>query len=261
MAVDENGYISTLNNNTTQTTYQGIVSFVQAELLAEYGEAICSIFIYGSVARGHAIPSISDLDLCVIFNNNISENETLALEHIAQNSIQHFPIIPKIDFDIATKQEVLAPSNINSWGYWLKHHCRIIYGEDLSLFFPRFRPSRDIALAVNSDYHSVLLEYRQKIANTDDHSTYLTLSKQAAKKLIRSTNILRTFHDNDWPDTLSEHVSRLSGKYPKLEQQLPFFIEQIQLGIHSKHDFIAHLQAALTCLLQEDKSIMPYEKT
>ncbi|EMH4147290.1 nucleotidyltransferase domain-containing protein [Providencia stuartii] len=260
MAVDENGYICTLKKQPIPARYQELLTSVQSQLLAQYGDRICSIFIYGSVARGKATPPKSDLDLCVIFHGNIDNTEALALSKIGENSLRLYPIVPKVDFDIASQQEVLSPNNTNSWGYWLKHHCRIIYGDDLSRDFPLFRPSRAIALAVNGDYHTTLLDYIQKMASTDDQATFLKLSKEASKKLIRSTNILRTPNDTDWPDTLDEHITRLHNKYPALAHQLPFFMAQIQFATYSKKDFIPHLHTAITRLLQADESMKANEK-
>lgn len=40
---------------------------------------------------------------------------------------RHTEVI-KIDFDIGSRSEVLAADNRLSWGYWLKHHCRCLWG-------------------------------------------------------------------------------------------------------------------------------------
>lgn len=59
------------------------------------------------------------------------------------------PVISKIDFDCGLLEQVLDPDNVLSWGYWIKHHCRCVYGEDLSHRFQAFKPSKAIAVAVN----------------------------------------------------------------------------------------------------------------
>lgn len=46
MAVDENGYICTLKKQPIPARYQELLTSVQSQLLAQYGDRICSIFIY-----------------------------------------------------------------------------------------------------------------------------------------------------------------------------------------------------------------------
>lgn len=50
--------------------------------------------------------------------------------------------------------------------------------------------------------------------------------REAARKLIRSTNILRTASDPFWPRTLEEHVRHFLVCYPKMTDQLEFFLTQ-----------------------------------
>lgn len=229
--------------------------FVQSRLLALYESHICSIFVYGSVATGAAKPPRSDLDLCVILDKDIDDIDKLNMVNIAQQAIELYPIVPKVDFDIASKSEVLLRENITSWGYWLKHHCRYIYGEDLSLQFSLFKPSRAVAYAVNGDYLTVLSDYLLSIEQTNDLKTFLKLSKEASKKLIRSTNILRAQEGGDWPDSLDEHLSRLIKIEPKLVKELMFFMKHIELGIYKKDEFLIQMKNTISFLSAVEKNI------
>ena len=43
---------------------------------------------------------------------------------------------------------------------------------------------------------------------TQDAKEQILLQRAVARKIIRSTNILRSDEDNDWPETLLEYRSR-----------------------------------------------------
>ncbi|MFD1839838.1 hypothetical protein ACFSHV_16115 [Paracidovorax cattleyae] len=65
----------------------------------------------------------------------------------------------KIDVDIGSRAEALDPGQANRWGFCLRHHCRGLWGNDLSRRFGPFRPSRGIALGMNGDFGTVLAGY------------------------------------------------------------------------------------------------------
>ncbi|MGL4106785.1 hypothetical protein [Clostridium sp. LP20] len=48
----------------------------------------------------------------------------------------------KVDFDIGVICDVLNPENLFCWGFWIKHICDCLYGEDLSVKFPRMKPNK-----------------------------------------------------------------------------------------------------------------------
>ena len=50
------------------------------------------------------------------------------------------------------------------------------------------------------------------------------LQKEAAKKLLRATNVLRPASDSDWPGTLEEYAGYFSGRYPDMAERIGFFL-------------------------------------
>ena len=60
-----------------QNEYKLVVNKIVAELLVYIKTSIHSIYIRGSVAKGIAIPFVSDIDIIVILNNPYSEKEIL----------------------------------------------------------------------------------------------------------------------------------------------------------------------------------------
>jgi len=94
--------------------------------------------------------------MTVILTHKANQADSEELETVQSMLEKANPLISKIDFDYGHLEQVLDPENLLSWGYWLKHHCRCVYGEDLSCRFQAFKPSKAIALAVNGDFLQVL---------------------------------------------------------------------------------------------------------
>ena len=225
MAVDCNGYITLPKYKEIQPEYSGMVEEVITKLISNFPDLVHSLYVYGSVATGQARLGKSDLDLTVIFNSEPNQITTDKLLVIQSELEKNNPIVSKIDFDCGVLPQVLDLKSIFSWGYWLKHHCVCVYGENLSLKFSPFKPSKAIAIAVNGDFLQILEKLTAKMRKTQDAKEQILLQRAVARKIIRSTNILRSDEDNDWPETLLEYRSRFNSRYPSLATDIDYFLE------------------------------------
>lgn len=215
MSVDLNGFISIPPPGRIQPVFTTIVADVISRLSSQFPTLIHSIYVYGSVAQGKALPGRSDLDLTVIFRTQPDAAALQQLEALQVTLESTHPEVSKIDFDCGALVEVLKYENRLSWGYWLKHHCVCVYGDNLSLRFGLFRPSPAIAQAVNGDFMAVIHRLTCQIQETDQPVRQRQWLRAAARKAIRSTSILRGPEDTDWPDTLQQHAEKFMTRYPQ----------------------------------------------
>lgn len=224
MAVDLNGYIVLPECTEFQPAFSPVVAQVVTRLSLCFPDLIHSLYIYGSVAECRAILNKSDLDITLIFNYLPDQLTSVKLAEVQRELEKSHPIISKIDFDCGLLQQVEHPDNLLSWGYWLRHHCVCVYGNDLSQRFTAFKPSKAIAVAVNGDFLSVLEALFAQIQITADENKKLQLQRAAARKIIRATSILRREQDTDWPDTLSEHCNKFNHRYPDLAEDMNYLL-------------------------------------
>ncbi|MEL0578147.1 nucleotidyltransferase domain-containing protein [Pectobacterium punjabense] len=224
MAVDSNGYITLPKRNELQPEFVAVVENVVTALSQRFPELVHSIYVYGSVAEGRAKIGKSDLDITIVFNDKPELVSATQLTMIQSELKKGHPIVSKIDFDCGVLQQVLHPDNQLSWGFWLKHHCVCIYGEDLSDRFHPFKPSKEIAVAINGDYLPVIEKLLAQMQSSPDKNTMLQLQRATARKAIRATNILRSRHDADWPGTLEEHCIKLNALYPAKTEVMDYLL-------------------------------------
>jgi len=138
MAVDKNGFITEPAFNGFQPAFAPVVSDVVQKLGSDMPNLIHSMYVYGSLAEGTGREALSDLDLTVIFTRELDDVTSAKMMAIKSELEQHYSVISKIDIDPGVLSEVMLPANTDRWGYWLKHHCICVYGEDLR---KRFEPS------------------------------------------------------------------------------------------------------------------------
>ncbi|CAI1652652.1 nucleotidyltransferase domain-containing protein [Serratia proteamaculans] len=224
MALDHNGFIALPKSNKLQPEFSNVVAHVVTKLKQCFPELIHSLYVYGSVAEGRAKMGKSDLDMAIIFNYEPDQATTAQLTAVQCGLEKNNPVVSKIDFDCGLLQQALHPDSILSWGYWLKHHCVCVYGEDLSQRFHAFKPSKAIAVAVNGDFLPVLEKLIAQMQSSADENKKLQLQRAAARKAIRATSILRSEHDKDWSETLEEHRFKFNARYPALAEDMDYLL-------------------------------------
>lgn len=243
--------LPSIGNTPLQVEFQPVVHEVCQALERILGDQLDSIYLYGSVAKGTAKVGVSDLDICLITLQPLSISQTEQLATLCDTTAARHFSVSKIDIDCGTRAQVLAEKNHYSWGYWIKHHCRCIEGEDLAKHFQPFPPSRDIALAVNGDYQCVLHGYIQRLQQAAPEPQLRRLQKEAARKLIRSTNILRPASAQYWPSSLAEHVNFAVEHAPSAAEFLPFFLLHAHTPTASVSEFCDRMQEALHWMQQQ----------
>ena len=85
--------------------------------MRQFPALIHSIYLYGSVARGEAIPGVSDLDITLLLTKPADSEALQRLEAWRQGFQREQRIVSKVDFDIGSVDEALKPEHHDSWGF------------------------------------------------------------------------------------------------------------------------------------------------
>ncbi|MEJ2763689.1 nucleotidyltransferase domain-containing protein [Photobacterium sp. MCCC 1A19761] len=169
-----------------QDEYLPVLLDAVKQLKAGLGKNLHSIYVHGSVARRAARPGKSDLNLTLILERPLNASEQSVLSTLRWRIASHHPIIPQVDLKVGDLAEVLSLDAIFSWGFWLKHCCLCLYGDNLASRFGCFEASWDIAKAMNGDIKAELGEYRTKIMATKVVANYLDYCEAVARKMLWS---------------------------------------------------------------------------
>lgn len=152
-----------------------------------------SVYIAGSIVRLEALPGCSDLNVTLVTTHALTPSEHAILDSIVSRVERQCPQIVAVQVTFLMKHEVLDIAAIFKWGFWLKHCCVCVYGDDLSSRFGCFEPSWEIGKSMNDDLPMQLNDYRRNIMATRVVSHYLSLCRDVAKKMIWSCYSL-VFH-------------------------------------------------------------------
>nr|WP_239575319.1 nucleotidyltransferase domain-containing protein [Geomicrobium sediminis] len=167
-----------------------------------------SIYVYGSVARGEAIPFKSDVDVTVILHSSVTTLEKDRIEHKTSKLLEDNHVIKKVDYDIGDLIDVVDSDNYYEWGFWLRHMCYCIYGKDLSTKFPAMKPNRMISRALNKDLVPTINGQIQDLKS--DKEISILEKRSVLKKLIRGAYLTVNVQDESWSTRTNENLEILS---------------------------------------------------
>ncbi|WP_315115612.1 nucleotidyltransferase domain-containing protein [uncultured Clostridium sp.] len=212
IGTDREGYIiNYTSKDNISLNYLLILEELIQLLKQDLNDKLHSIYVYGSVGRGEAILGKSDIDLSIVLNLQLTRQELEKLNNHKNEFLEENKMVPKIDFDIGTLNDVLKEENLYYWGFWIKHICTCIYGEDLSINFPKMKPNRSICQSLNQDVISSLINYKDNIIKNEVDSNMLI---SALKRIIRGAYCLVAVIDKSWITKIEDIIIVLNYYFP-----------------------------------------------
>ncbi|UTR15841.1 nucleotidyltransferase domain-containing protein [Salipaludibacillus sp. LMS25] len=210
--VDSNGFIiNPTGKNNIQPSFKPVLYAVVSLLQELFTEKVHSIYVYGSVGRGEAKEGLSDLDLTVILHSPLTDAETHMLHGATERLLQGFNTISKVDYDLNLYQDVLAKENVYEHGFWLRHMCTCLYGEDLATNFKRMKPNEKVSLALNKNFLQVVSHYRQALL---EETLSASKKRTILKRMIRGVYLKINVQDESWSTDITENLSIIQHYFP-----------------------------------------------
>ncbi|WP_214829684.1 nucleotidyltransferase domain-containing protein [Exiguobacterium algae] len=210
LGTDQAGYvINPTSRDSIQPDFKSVLSKTINLLNGVFGDNLHSVYLYGSIGRGTAVVGRSDLDLTVLVHEDVDTTELM--EQTERLLKEHREVI-KIDYDIGRVDTALDPNKRFEWGFWLRHLCTCIYGEDLSTRFPLMKPDVHVSQALNQDFPIRLVAVREQLKS----GTISYIEKRSmVKRVIRAWYLTINARDESFAMTIEEQMEILRLYFPK----------------------------------------------
>lgn len=209
---------NSLSSLVAQPQYADVVQDLLACLKAGLKDNLHSVYIYGSVAQGRAIPGVSNLDVVVVTRQSFSDSRTSLFNSINWRFQKEFPFVRGISIRTALVKQVASLDALFTWGFLLKQCCMNVYGENLAECFGEYIPSWEISKQWNMDIAESAINLRSEIAQATTEDQMLMAQRQMAKKLLRAAYGLVLHKHKKWIDEPKECGLQFLNYFPKRQQ-------------------------------------------
>ncbi len=134
--LDEEGFIiNNLSLDSIQEEYKIIIDETLAFYKTHFKENLHSIYLRGSVAKGEAIPHISDLDTFAITYSKVSKKELMNRIAFWEEMSVKYPYLNGIEIHFESIDKIMSSERAQ---FLLQTQCICIYGKDLRIELPKF---------------------------------------------------------------------------------------------------------------------------
>jgi predicted nucleotidyltransferase len=214
--LDPEGYIRPeANLANVQPEYQGLPEAAAALLAEEFGPRLHSAYLYGSVARGNAVPGRSDVDLIAVLLAAPTDEDRVRADRVERALVERFPVLFSAGVGLTHLQEVRSPAQRYSGQVFLQELAVCIGGQDLRPSLPRTRPSAAVAAGFHADTHAVLARARETLATSTDSEVIRRVCRMASKKMVQVAFAVVMAREGVWATVLEEQAAAVGAAFPQ----------------------------------------------
>lgn len=190
LTVDEAGFIiPEASTDKVPAEWRLLVERVILAYQTYWNEAVHSIYIRGSVAVGKAISGVSDLDSFAVVNTPKSQLDDTWCDPVQKQLKLEYPFCTGVELK-ALEAEGLLNLNLEAYNHLrmlIKTQAACVWGEDISLQFPSYKPDMDAVshgFDLEEDLQRVLIDLQQ--FDQTESATVQKICQWMMKRIIRS---------------------------------------------------------------------------
>jgi hypothetical protein len=220
--LDTGGYIEREGSlGLIPSAFRPVVATARDQVLDVFGARLHSAYLYGSIPRGTARVSRSDLDLLLALREEPTEADRTDARSLDAALDKEFPQIDGAGTLLVGREQVLSDLERHDLGWFVACLCTPLLGEDLAEYLPRYRPDALLARETNGDLALFLPRWRERIAEAGDSEEALKpLARFMSRHLVRTGFSLVMPRWNGWTSDLREMAEVFGAYYPERAAQL-----------------------------------------
>jgi hypothetical protein len=225
--LDRDGFIEREGDPARiRPAFAPVVDAARAEVTAAFGPAAAgggclhSVYLYGSIPRGTAVPGVSDLDVLLALRHEPTPAERATATDLEHTLDARFPQINGAGILLFSTATLLSDLERYDLGWFIACLCTPLLGEDLGRQLPRYRPTSLLARETNGDLDDALALWRRQLGVAGPDADRLKLSRLAGRRLVRTGFTLVMPRWRGWTSDLQESAAVFGQYYPERREQM-----------------------------------------
>jgi uncharacterized protein len=214
--LDSEGYIrpeADLAN--LQPEYQGVPAAAADMLAGEFRSQLHSAYLYGSVARGNAVPGRSDIDLLAVLLAAPVDEDRGRAERVERALTERFPVLFSAGVGLTHLQEVRSPAQRYGLQVFLRELAVCICGEDLRPGLPRTKPSAAVAAGFHDDTRAAFARARETLGTSTDPEVIRRVCRTTSRRMVQVAFAVVMAREGTWATVLEEQAAAVGAAFPR----------------------------------------------
>lgn len=178
------------------------------------GAGVTSLYLYGSVATGRAVPPASDVDLlAVVADESLVEKVGSVARHLSQ---RHAALAREVAVGAITVSDLFSETTD---GYanrcFLKHYCVLLQGRDLGSEIDPCEGGPELAWAFNHNIASRIATLRDALLRTNSPEGVAGVATKIARSVLLACGSLMSIETLTWTTDRARAVELLRERHPE----------------------------------------------
>ena len=196
-------------------TYSAAIDAVVATYSTHAGSCLHSVYLRGSVARGMALPGISDLDTFGVLHCSADIDINLWPENAKSKILRTCPQLADVQLELFCLSDALKIDEVQELPFVIKTQSVCVYGEDLTDRLPNYRPGVAVA---NIDIVQIEADLEEAITYTSspnaDAADVRYWCSRIMKNILRAGFSLTMVDEKSYTRDLMICAETFSRHYP-----------------------------------------------
>jgi alkylhydroperoxidase/carboxymuconolactone decarboxylase family protein YurZ len=139
--LDRDGFIvnDTRRENVPEALIEALVDYCRET----FGEALVSIYVRGSLARGRAIPGVSDVDAFAVVSECEPDVCAVIPDSLLRRVREAAPLLGPLELSVCSVANVIDQP-LGTWAFLVKTQAACVFGRDLAPNLRPYRPGPEI---------------------------------------------------------------------------------------------------------------------
>lgn len=201
--------------------FRPVVTAAGTRLTGVFGARLDSAYLYGSIPRGTARVSHSDLDLLLALRGEPTQADRADADAVGAALDAEFEQIDGCGVLLFSRAQLLSAPQRYDLGWFVACLCTPLLGDDLARFLPRYRPDARLARETNGDLALHLDRWRRKISAADgSEADRRALVRSMSRHLVRTGFTLVMPRWGGWTSNLRVMAEAFARYYPERGGQM-----------------------------------------
>jgi predicted nucleotidyltransferase len=200
------------------------VEAIKEAYLSHLGEAVHSIYVRGTVARGEAKEGVSDIDTFAVTTKK-PEAIDRSWVGAAQKTLKaRFPFAEGIEIEFIPLDELFYEEFFPD-RFLIKTQSACIYGKDLAEDIAPFRPDHETARHLRPDLKKVFERVKKGLSGNTDREDIREWCRFAMKRMLRAGFLLVMEREQAFTRDLYPSYQLFSKHFPEEEENMHRVLE------------------------------------
>jgi uncharacterized protein len=247
---DRNGYLPQVDcSMALQPDWQPLANAALEVCRSCLGDRFHSVYVRGSVARGTAVPGVSDIDIVALAAGEMPDGAHARLDDCADQLLRQYSIASGVELVALPEQEFLAAARYRSLRFAISLGGYPLGGADVRARLARPRLGPDAITHAHQVSHWRRAAIRRLAADDTDENVRLTC-RRVMKRILRSAFELVMLEINGYTRDLYPCTRLAAREFPS---KAPALWTALDLAVNPTTDrtFIADVLAGLSDWLEE----------